>query len=402
MHGRQDFEHYSTETIHMYINELMAYRYLRYYIAEAAASLFFWRGQVEMFGVYLPLHSAAAFFLAIMLAEYPSLYPSFFFFSIAWLLLAAQTWRNGTPNPWGESKTFFGFLSALVTGYEIDFPSRQIAAHQNEEEAKALEKRFNDRVERAEKEAEERKKEQTRLMQNSEEIKADTEPTNTDISTKKKSFSIGPLKFILYPIQKYLAKTCRGIRFAKNVFLWNEPYIAFFLTAACLMIGFVFLFVPWAFLFQWTSRIIAWVGFGPHMKLVDIFWYSKFENLSGEERSHQIKQNLKSHLEVVKKREKEAQIQHEEAEKLKRFKQALFGHYILRVPIFRKERLPDVPMHSSSANPYEPSEDDHQDVHVDRIGGQHLVGTMIPKLVEDDDDMDESHLQQDANEKKDV
>ena len=148
---------------------------------------------------------------------------------------------------------------------------------------------------------------------------------NTDIATGTGGVSLDPLKFVLYPLQQYLALTCKALRFVKNVVIWDEPYIAFILTFVFFGIGFVLLFVPWMFLFRWTSRLVAWVVLGPQMRFVDIYWYRKFEEMTDEERAQQIRSGLKAQLEAARALASAARIQTEDAIKLRDIKKALYG-----------------------------------------------------------------------------
>lgn len=45
---------YSTKTIGLYAEELMGYSVAKSYLFDAVVALFFWRGQVRVFGVWLP------------------------------------------------------------------------------------------------------------------------------------------------------------------------------------------------------------------------------------------------------------------------------------------------------------------------------------------------------------
>jgi hypothetical protein len=204
---------------------------------------------------------------------------------------------------------------------------------------------------------------------------------NTDIATGPSGVSLDPLKFVLYPIQQYLALACKALRFIKNVLIWDEPYIAFILTFVFFGIGFVLLFVPWMFLYRWTARLVAWLLLGPQMCLADIYWYRKFEEMTEEERAQQIRDGLKLQLEAAHALASVARIQTEEAVKLRDVRKCLFGRlprssvmvlnvferrcgcslfslsrtlgkFITRVPVLRMERMPDFPLHSSSAKPY--------------------------------------------------
>lgn len=209
---------YNKDTIQLYLEELMGYQVLQYYLIDSIKAILLWRGQVKFYGIWLPVHSFALFFMAVTLAERPSLYPSYWFFCLGWSLLSVQTWRNNSSNPWHKTKTFVGLTQDLITGTCFDGPSNKIAAHENEVESKAEEKQQKDRIEKAREQAAEYQKQQMQLLEEHESMMAQVgdQTANTDISTQSGGVSIDPLKFILYPIQQYLAMACNALRYARN------------------------------------------------------------------------------------------------------------------------------------------------------------------------------------------
>lgn len=385
--GRQDLQSYSKDTIKLYVDELMGYEVLKYYLIDSVVALLFWRGQVKFYGFWLPIHSMALFLAGITLAERPSLYPSFWFFGLGWMLLSLQTYRNNSSNPWHKTKTFIGLTQDFLTGTCFDGPPKKIAAHENEEEAKEEEKRQKERIEKARKQAEAYLQAQNELLAEHEGMMAQVgdQTADTDISSKKGKVSIDPLKFILYPIQQYLAKACHALRTVRCILTWDEPYISYIITLAAFAIGIVFLIVPWAFIIRWTSRLVSWLLLGPHMKLVDIYWYSKVEELSEEEQREQIRQALTTQLKTAQAYAAHARIERENAAKLKDIKKVLFGQFVTKIPLMAAQRFADIPLHSSTATPYKPPEDLPRAI-PERVPGQQLVGTMIPRIMEVDED----------------
>ena len=148
------------------------------------------------------------------------------------------------------------------------------------------------------------------------------------------------------------------------------------------------------------------------MKLVDIYWYSKLEELTEEQQREQIQQALTVQLEAARHYAAEARILRENAVKLKDIKTELYGSFITKVPVLRGERFVDVPLHSSTAKPYVAPKTLPPGIVHERVGkylavscqvasesllkpsltyavavaGQHLVGTMIPRIAEDEDE----------------
>ena len=72
-----------------------------------------------------------------------------------------------------------------------------------------------------------------------------------------------------------------------------------------------------------------------------------------------------------------ARIRTEDAIKNRAMKQLLFGKYVIKVPILKDERILDMPLPESYANPYVPPEEEPT---ILRLGGQGLVGSIIPEL----------------------
>lgn len=391
--GKYDMDAYSMKVINSYVEELLAYQNLMYYIQDAVIALLLWRGHYSLtiagYTVKLPFHSINAFISCVVLVEKPQLLPSLFFASIAWLLIACMGFRNNIPNPWMRCKSFREFLEILIVGDSVASPTT-IEAYQNAEEAtkwqESVQKRIVDAEEAARIKYEEQMKEQEEMMRELEEAGGG----DTDISTKTGGSlvsTIDPFKPFLYPIQQYLGLAVGYVRVTRNVVIWEECYIAFWVTAGCLILSVAFLFVPWAFMIKWSSRIIVWTLLGPWMKLVDIFYVSKIRELSDEELAAQ-----KRTLEIARRKKMqaavtEARINRENTEKLKAMKKIMFGKFVTKVPVLKQDRHRDIPLPESLAVPYITKQHTLAELamkeagyHRTRLPGQHLVGDMIPKV----------------------
>ena len=101
--------------------------------------------------------------------------------------------------------------------------------------------------------------------------------------------------------------------------------------------GTIFLFLPWAFLFKWTGRLLVVVLLGPQNKLIDILWYSNVP--TDEQQIYQI----------FARRMFEARCKQEESNKLKAFRHALFGKYATWVPPLFWTPHQDFPLPESTA-----------------------------------------------------
>mmetsp|Transcript_26255 Transcript_26255/g.56904 ORF Transcript_26255/g.56904 Transcript_26255/m.56904 type:complete len:975 (-) Transcript_26255:79-3003(-) len=399
--GKTDVEVYSTKTLNAYVDELQAYKYMSHYMKEACVNLLFWRGTYPIritknFSFLLPLHSMTAFLTGVLFAERPTLAPSFFMFGVSWVLFAVQGYRQKSPNPWDRCRSYTEMAQMLIQGVCV-LPPPSIEPHQDEEEALKYEEMWNKRIADAEEAAakrnEEFQKQQAEYEQHVSEVGDAT--AETDISSKnhgripghsavKMVTNLNPMKMILYPIQIYLGIACDWLRFVKNVVIWEECYVSFIVTTTSLVLGFVFLFVPWYFLIRWTIRLLVWLGLGPWMKLADKYWYSKLEGLSEEEKKEKMKSMLQARKKQAEVSAKDARIAEEEAYKLKAMKTMLYGDYLTKVPVRNTDRFRDIPLHASSATPEHniTRVQSRAIASVERVGGQHIDTSdgMVPKI----------------------
>jgi len=363
-----------------------------YYVQDAGIALLLWRGHysctIAGHTVKLPLHSLNAFITLAVLVEHPRLAPCFFFLSIGWLLIGVMGWRRRSPDPWSRCKPYTEFAETLAMGNSLA-GGESIEAFQNAEEAakwqESMQKRIIDAEEAARIAYETQQKEQEEEMAEMEGIGGDT-----DISTKQGSgivSSIDVFKPFLFPIQQYLDIAVSYVRVVRNVVVWEESYISFWVTTGCFLLAVIFYFLPWLFLLQWTARIIVWVVFGPWMKLVDVFYYSKIKPLTKEEQEEKEREAEKLRRLRRKDKVREVRIQKEDASKLKAMKKIMFGKFVTQVPVLKQDRHQDFPLSESSAVPYKPKPHTLAELamkeagyHRTRLPGQHLVGEMIPRV----------------------
>ena len=177
-----------------YINEIFDYKQsVSYSIGDSFSSLVFWRGQVKVGYLNLPLHSAIAFFIGIYAVERPHLLPSLIFLGIALAMLANMTARAQHPSPWRRCISFWHYLTILRND-RPPLSVRKIRAGEGSKEAEAYEGAWIRRIE-ADTEAAAK---QWQLQQELNEI------GNERIETKDESFHIDPLARLL-PYQLRIA-----------------------------------------------------------------------------------------------------------------------------------------------------------------------------------------------------
>ena len=126
--------------IRSYIDEFLQYLELgSFEVNRGAKSLILWRGQVQIGGINMPLHSVLAFVSATYVIERPPLFPAYFFFCVAWVMSVLMIRQNRNPSPWFRKKAFSHHLYEFVPLRPGGIDNgRTIEAHEGFEENKKL------------------------------------------------------------------------------------------------------------------------------------------------------------------------------------------------------------------------------------------------------------------------
>lgn len=388
--GKYDMDSYSMKVMNSYIEELLAYQQVLYYVEDSIISLLMWRTQshVTVMGrtIGLPTHSAIAFCCFAYLVEKPEFLPSFFFFSVAWFLIAVMSFRRQAPNPWARCKSYGELFNMLILGKSMA-PPDHIRPHENIEDTKAVIDDWQKRILESEERAKKAYEDSLKAQEEYEKDMAEIGEAKTDISTKQGGVSVDIFKPIFFPIQKNLAMVCRTLRYVSALVCWQECYFTFWITTISMVLGVTFLFVPWLWILKWSARFTVWSIFGPWMKLVDLLYYSKIKPLTEDELEEREELQRLQRQELTCKAATANRIKRENAAKLRDVKKFLFGNYISRVPILKADRHRDVPLPESQAVPYRPKPLPLAQLAMKEAGyrrtrlpGQHLAGDMIPRV----------------------
>jgi hypothetical protein len=142
--------------------------------------------------------------VAVLLVERPQLFPSFFLFGVAWLLLAVMMYRRQLPDRWSRCKSYSELMSTLLLG-DSGTPPDSIAAFENYEEAQRFAEAWRTRITEAEDSAAKAYQNSVRRQEELATEMEEIDETDTDISTKQGGMSIDPFKPILFPVQQNLA-----------------------------------------------------------------------------------------------------------------------------------------------------------------------------------------------------
>mmetsp|Transcript_8253 Transcript_8253/g.17758 ORF Transcript_8253/g.17758 Transcript_8253/m.17758 type:complete len:1105 (-) Transcript_8253:213-3527(-) len=364
--GPHDEEVFEMSVFRSYINEIMtAKRHTVYVVSDGIKSLVFWRGQVRVGGVRLPLHSMLVFYLSTIVIEKPRLLPSYFLFGCAWILITNMLNKQAHPSPWRRGHSLAEYLAVLLDSASGHRP-REIEPYEGSKEALKLEEAWKKRI--ADDDANYSK--QALLDAKVEAIQSEAVIRTR---TKAKNLIEDPVSSLagnkLLPYQQRLSRYCMKIRLVRNVLNWEESPWSFFLTMALLGASFVALFIPWGLICKWSIRIAVYGLLGPWMALFDVFFHEESERAKGKAASKAVKAFLD--------RRRSAKLVREGVLKLKAFRTKLFGNFITRVAKVNLSRHIDVPEPQSFAELY------HCDNKIKScrrfIPSQDIGGVMIPR-----------------------
>ena len=288
-----------------YISELQGYEYILPYVKDFAFNTWLWRGhcQLKIFGSKraLPLHSLTAFFWGIVVTHDFNKLPSFFLFSIGWLLLACHEAVNKTPSPWHKCPAYYPHIWSLLLRSKPD--SVAIAPYQDLRSISKFDKAREKRDKWREKERDLLNEQQREMLQVL--IGVDGEDAYTsvhDITTESKSENfmmrfLFPLKPVLYPIQKEMRQLVIYCRVASSILVWEESTAAFWITTASFVGSVAIYKIPFVALIGGILKISAWVFLGPWMLLADR-WFFRYSTpvqdaIIDEERDERIKELMR-------------------------------------------------------------------------------------------------------------
>eukprot|EP00537_Pseudo-nitzschia_pungens_P003533 CAMPEP_0172372246 /NCGR_PEP_ID=MMETSP1060-20121228/46652_1 /TAXON_ID=37318 /ORGANISM="Pseudo-nitzschia pungens, Strain cf. cingulata" /LENGTH=1198 /DNA_ID=CAMNT_0013098153 /DNA_START=437 /DNA_END=4033 /DNA_ORIENTATION=+ len=394
--GSIDENRYSSTTLKSYIDELFELQHVLFYLEDAVMTVLLWRGHFDITlplvgkSIVLPVHSMMAFLTAVVLVENPILFPSFWFGSLAWLLIAIGGWRRSSENVWFRCHSYAQILKMLFLGDDYALPHR-IQPFENFEKAQVEAENWVNRIEESAARATRAAEEANASEAERQKELAEIGEADTDLGTKvgEGGLGIDPVRAALYPIQLMLGIFVCSVRFTKHVFTWQEAYFSFWITTCSLVLSVLCLFVPWFWCIKWGSRIFAWTIFGPWMKLLDIYYFSLIKPETEEERQRREEMEKLKQKMVTAEAVFETRILREDAAKTKAMKQYMFGRYALRIPILKQDRYIDMPLAESFATPYKEKDFTLAQLAMQeagknrtRIPGQTLVGDMIPSVME--------------------
>merc|ERR1711865_754900 len=144
---------------------------------------------------------------------------------------------------------------------------------------------------------------------------------------------------------------------------------------ACIMLGILFLYVPWGFITRWFFRLAIWIFLGPWMKLVDLYVLPKLFGTTLN-KDQLLTKFAREKLDSIGVSKETILKKREDVYKQRAMKKYMFGRYSVTVPRFKDYRYRDTPLPESSATPVL---EDREITIEKRQPGQALTGEMIPK-----------------------
>jgi hypothetical protein len=399
--GEEDPHKLSIKTITSYVEELTTYLAVLEYLPKAVLTVFLWRGHYKVSfrrptirrnagapesapfserwtrpaALWLPLHSVTAFVWGVLVVQNFDRFLAFLVFAIGWFFLATMEQVRAHPSPWCRCRSYPELLCVLVFGRSLG--PQNVERNENIHEIQAHKAGMDKRK----KVAEALKMEREKLEKQLNEADKEAKDEEVDITTKIKGgygFNITPFQGVLEQVQTILQKICVALRIVKSVILWRESYAAFSIVTASFFLSLIIFWIPWSFLISRTCRIFVWVLLGPWMKLVDICYFRKRENLSAEEREADLQMSFQERYHLILEQSLRRKVNRERALKLQDMKKYMFGKFLMRVPIFKEELVWDDPLPASTATPYDDKSLVEPIVVAQRKWGQQLVGDMIP------------------------
>ena len=218
MGDQQEQQPFDMTVLRSYINEILEYKnVLSYCFGDALRSLIFWRGQVQVVNMLVPLHSLLFFCACCTLIEKPYLAPPFLLLGIAWGHARGRSHSGDNhPSPWSRCPSFWHYLEILRQG-ESSVSIHSIAINQGEAETQAYEQAWKDRKEKDLKHSATRAALQAQIN------------TIGDESIHTKMGGGIPLDLLerLGRYQGIIGRYCRYFRFANVILTWEEGIILF-------------------------------------------------------------------------------------------------------------------------------------------------------------------------------
>mmetsp|Transcript_435 Transcript_435/g.674 ORF Transcript_435/g.674 Transcript_435/m.674 type:complete len:828 (-) Transcript_435:139-2622(-) len=374
----------SLDSVKLYAKELMEYGSVICYVIDVMIGVWLWRGRtnVPILGnIWCPMHSVFVFTAAVLAIEFPLMIPTIVFYSVAWILLAIGYNSSIHPDPWQRCKSVGELNMVRLTGRSIHGPIH-IEPNVGVEEAVALKKLDKVKAARVKSFLLDLMKVGLKVRK----IYKKADVANIAITTEE-STSWSILGNSLYYVHLMLYSMVTILNTFRNFANW-KGYGAYSLSMQFVFMGTIFLVFPMQYVLLWTARVVVWVLLGPWMKVIDIMYihpiYRTRDELKVDPEFHGT--NLESILasDSIQKMVRNDRLAGEDAIKLKDMREHQFGKLSFRVPAVDTQSKPNIPLPSSTAQPYLGTKGDTTKGFVDVdnatwccISGQNLTGTMV-------------------------
>jgi len=412
--GSVDMTEITTQSVKLYINELISYWRKYCYLWDVVFSIWLWRGRTELnlFGkkrvsVWFPIDSVFLLGSFVLAIERPDFIPSIFLYAIAYALLANNYYLSSHPDPWSRVRSFRRITTTKQLGLAGNpniriepEPGRDEKAHQ----LRLLDEYKMHRVTGFLYEF---------MMTGLTVYRVYSKTTPVDISTVKEGGNLFSKLYVNYLRYLHLMfrMWCNYIRLLRNFVNWNV-HSTYKFTMNLLLLATAWAFFPYKHLAIWPARGFVWLFFGPWVKLLDTFFIHKYyrtkEDLLRDgipETTEEMKEDIARRPNILDPILKSSWVQKmgyagrvvvEDNLKLQDFRELKYGKYCERVPAVDTSRFQCIPASSSRAQPYGDGTGAQEGEYKDLpeaakkwtyVPGQKLEGVMVPvqTVVERDD-----------------
>lgn len=390
--GEKDYKKYSFEAIRHYLEELnesLINSILCVWLT--LIDIAYWEDShqfnIGIKTIKIPLNSLILFCSSVAAIENPNLIPGFTLLGIAWLFLALSKVQNSRPSPWARTHSYLDGFRMMRSG---EFRPKKICPREDDDEDTAYlnaqierRKEYRQKIEHFFDELSNYENEVNKIMKGSTDI-ADAD----DLTTKKTDprFNFLPMKDFFYPYQIMFRSLCHFKRYIEYIITWKHYFVAFWITTICLVLGIIFLFIPWGYIIRWVLRLITWWKLGPWWKLLEILFPSSVHKSNirkkdaEKKKKHKKKSAIANDLLMIRQ-------QREDAFKLQSMKKLLFGQYTISLGHVKKleKYFNNLPLPQSSATPLPKNSSMAFKIRNEKIIqklGQRVDGIMIPENID--------------------
>jgi len=349
--GALDVNQYDFKVFLSLIDELLQYHTVLYIVKDALKSLILWRSN----------HSMVMLCFVVVFTECPKYTPSLIIASVAWLMLALLGNERNRPSPWDNPPSYSSLLMRFITNKARPVNIKKFQRSDDDKD-------YSDRLRKLEEGHqastndfwEETNKEwETFDIMSAAERKESARHGSRTGKRKKEKFDLilKLLKPVLEPVQLTTLPIVMILRFVRDIAKWDQMYLSFWITTTAIFLTIVsgigiYFIKDWDFIILWAKRIILYGTLSPLNKVVDIFYFSKFDAMSESQKEALTKEKRRRKRSRFHGNFATGQRQLEDYMKEEAVKTLMFGPHVITIPsLMTPDRYQGIPNAESYAEP---------------------------------------------------